>query len=239
MTGSLEFTLDDFRYFVRPVASRKPVERNALRQKLKRFAEALAESPEMRDVKRLYGAAARNDAFVQAGAFRPNAFTYWVSFGPKKSRRRCHITLRTEKDGLALEAFSPDRAFTTALMRKISREPAAFVRTLGSIPRSSERYHFRLREAYYCNPRSRYKGQCISRRVDYIKVHPAAIAVDTVDALVLKPTQGRLNERTYRPEIFLVSEFPVSEIIDRHDAAALVASTLAPMMPYYRFAFDL
>jgi hypothetical protein len=238
MTRSVVFTLDDFRYFVRPVDSRKRAERNALRQKLKRFAEALAKSPEMRDVKRLYGAAARNDDFVQAGAFRPKAFSYWVSFGPKKSRRKCHITLRTEKEGLALEAFCPDRTFTTALVRKISREPAAFVRTLGSIPGSNERFHFRLREAYYCNPKSRYKGQCISRRVDYIKVHPAAISVDNVDALVLKPTQDRLNERTFRPEIFLVSEFPVSEIVDRHEAIALVASTLAPMMPYYRFAFN-
>src|SRR5687768_16268720 len=122
MTRSVVFTLDDFRYFTRPLGTRKPAERNALRQKLASFGEVFAESQEMRQIKRLYGVTATNDDFVHAGKFRPKAFSYWVSFGPKKSRKKCHITVRTEREGLALEAFCPDRAFTTALVRKISRE---------------------------------------------------------------------------------------------------------------------
>jgi hypothetical protein len=232
------FTLDDFRLFIRERGHRSPTERAALRKKLFSFTKALVETESMREVTLMYGVSEPKH-LVRAGEFRPEAFSYWVSIGPKESRNRCHFTVRIAKEGLALEVFSPYRSYTTALVKQISADPTAFVQTLNTIPNQSERYHFRLREAYYCDPTSPYKGQCISRRVDYIKVHPSAVTVENVNEFVVEPTLRRLDEDTFRPEVFLVADFPLSDVVERSNAVDMLASAVTPMIPYYRFAFNL
>lgn len=94
----------------------------------------------------------------------------------------------------------------------------------------------RLREAYYSNPGSSYKGQRISHFVDYLEIHPSFIDRHNVSALIVEPIMERLRKGNSRPEIFLVRDFRLGELLGRNDVVQYVADAAGKMVRYLKFA---
>ncbi len=239
LASDATFDLDDFGYFLQAPRDRDDSVRELLKRKLGRFSRELLHSPAMRTVVRSFGASsAKTEDFVSPGVFRKNNDTYWITIGPKERRNTCHFTIRLGQDGISLEAFSPHKSFTKRFIRKIASHPLAFVTTLSAFERSDP-YKLRLREAYYHNARSSYKGQRISGRTDFLEVHPHLLTSENVARFIIEPVRHRLEDPSLRPEVFLVRHFALNELVGRADVVDFVAEAARPMLPYLAFALDL
>jgi hypothetical protein len=104
--------------------------------------------------------------------------------------------------------------------------------------KSKSPYFIRLREAYYHNPDSSYKGQRIGTAVDYLEIHPKVVTIENLKNLIVDPVEVRLSKRQLRPEIFLVRKFKLSELVGNSEVVDMVASAAAPMLSYLEFALD-
>jgi hypothetical protein len=124
------------------------------------------------------------------------------------------------------------------MAEKIHAEPDRFVESLSGIP-GSEQFLLRLREAYYFDPDSPYKGQRIQSYMDYLEFHPTFLKVENVRDLVSRPIQDRLGRKDLRPEIFLTRDFRLSEVVGESKIVEIVAAAAAKMIPYLKFALEL
>jgi hypothetical protein len=134
--------------------------------------------------------------------------------------------------------FSPHRSFTKRLVRKIKDKPSQLIASLAPMKRKAP-YVIRLREAYYRNPQSPYKGQRISEAIDYLEIHPRVVTMENLWKLIIEPVEARLARPELRPEIFLVRRFPLSELVGNSEVVSLVASAAEPMLRYLEFALEL
>ena len=237
LASDTTFDLDDFGYFLLPAADRDSASRSLLKRKLVRFTEELTGSTELRRVRRLYGGGRETTTPVSPGVFRKDSTNYWITIGPKERRNRCHLTVRLSESGIALEAFSPHKSFTKRFITKIERAPDSFLRVLRPVC-NDEPYAIRLREAYFHDPESAYKGRRIGRRADYLEVLPEILNRDNLHNFIIEPVAGRLNSQQLRPEICLVRRFGLTECVGNSNVVAMVASAAEPMLDYLEFALD-
>jgi hypothetical protein len=239
LASDTTFDLDDFGYFLLRPEDRDEAIRELLMRKLRRFSEELLRSAAMRTVVKRYGGrAARLNDFVSPGVFRKDSDTYWITIGPKKRRNTCHFTVRLSEEGISLEAFSPHKSFTTAFVKKIAARPEAFIGSLKAM-KAKHPYFIRLREAYYYDPHSPYKGQRISGRTDFLQIHPQVVSAENLSQLIIEPVEQRLTDPKLRPEIFLVRHFRLSELVGKSQVVDLVSSAAESMLDYLDFAIDL
>jgi hypothetical protein len=238
LASDTTFDIDDFGYFLLRPAERDTATRTLLGRKLVRFTRELTQSKSLARIVRRYGARGADvSKFVNPGVFRKESANYWITIGPKTRRDRCHFTVRLGEDGISLEAFSPHKTFTQKLVRKIGRDPKAFIASLRDI-RRDEPFVLRLREAYFRDPTSTYKGQRIGRVVDYMVIHPRVLTLSNMSQLVVEPTRKRLANPKLRPEIFLVRHFPLSEVVGNSRVVETVANAAERMLGYFQFALD-
>ncbi|MHB8843995.1 MAG: hypothetical protein ACYC7L_04540 [Nitrospirota bacterium] len=236
LASTTTFDLEDFGYFLMPPKDRHKTQRELLKRKLNRFAEDLGSSKTMhRVIKRYAGTASHPSTFVQPGKLQET--NYWITLGRKERRNSCHFTVRLNEEGISLEVFAPHKSFTKQLIEKIKNRPADFLAALSPMKRKSP-YFIRLREAYYHDPDSRYKGQRIGSAVDYLEIHPQAVTINNFDKLIIEPVAARLNKHELRPEIFLVRKFKLSELVGNSKVVDMVVSAAAPMLKYLEFALD-
>lgn len=236
LASSTTFDVDDFTFFMLRPDDRHGTLRELLKRKLLRFTEDLSRSPAMRRViKRYAGSGVRPADLINPGVLRRDSTSFWITIGEKQRRDHCHFTIRIEERGISLEVFSPHRSFTRGLVRKIHNRPAAFVASLKAIGRKAP-YLFRLREAYYHDPLSSYKGQRIAEKVDFLEVHPRIITAGNVEELIVQPIKARLSEPNRRPEAFLVRDFRLSELVGNSEVVSMVSSAAEPMLDYLEFA---
>lgn len=139
---------------------------------------------------------------------------------------------------VSLEAFSPHRSFTSGLVHKLRRSPQEFVNALRPLKRDKS-YHIRLRESFYRNPSSPYKGRAIDRSVDYLEIHPSVVRPGNLHQLIIEPIEARLRRSELRPEIFVVRNFRLSELVGKNDVVDLIASAAEDMYPYLDYASEL
>ncbi len=239
LSSMTTFDLEDFGYFMTPPEDRQETHRELLKRKLSRFAAELSSSKAMRQVVQYYsGKYADPKKFVHPGVFRKDGKSYWITVGLKERRSRCHFTVRITEEGIALEVFSPHKSFTEKLVKKIKTKPDEFIASLRPMKRK-ESYIIRLREAYYHDPSSPYKGQRISKGVDFMEIHPRAVKKDNLAKIITEPLEEHLRMHQLRPEIFLVRNFRLSEMVGNSDVVNMVASAAAPMMKYLDFALKL
>ncbi len=239
LSSATTFDLEDFGYFVLPTSDRDNTQRGLLRRKLMQFTEQLGKTQAMRRVIRRYaGKATDPRQYVSPGMFRKDAKNFWITVGPKERRDRCHFNVRIDEAGIALEVFSPHKSFTRRLLNKIKTKPGEFVESLSPMKRRDP-YVIRLREAYYHDPKSPYKGQRISQAVDFIELHPRVVTVENLWKLIVEPMEVRLADPRLRPEMFLVRSFGISELVGDSDVVTRLASAAAPMLRYLDFALDL
>lgn len=238
LSSSASFEADDFLFFTLHSSDRTPTYKSLVRRKLELFTKELGETNVVRTIFRMYDLPnTRALPYVSPGIFRDNSDNFWITLGPKERRNNCHLTVRISEGGIGLDAFAPHKSFTTKLIHEIKSEPRKFLACIRSIPRK-EPYRIRLREARYANPDSSYKGQRISSRLDYLEVHPAVLNADNIQPLLIEPVLKRLKEKTLRPEIFLVRNFSLSELLGKTDTVALVTDAAKSMLPYVKFALD-
>ncbi len=191
LSSTTTFDLEDFGYFTLPPEERHDSQRALLKRKLLRFTEDLSKTKAMLQVVRHYaGGTKRSGRFVNPGVFRKDGKGYWITVGQKERRNRCHFTVRLSERGISLEVFSPHKSFTSRLVRKIQATPNDFVASLRPMKRKDP-YFVRLREAYYYDPHSSYKGQRISHSVDFLEVHPRVITLDNLQQLIIEPVEVR------------------------------------------------
>jgi hypothetical protein len=231
------FDLDDFGFFLLKSDDRDDTVRSLLTRKLLRFTEELTKTEVVQSVVHTYGARGKSARFVNPGVFRKTSDNFWISIGPKARRKACHFTIRLSETGIALEAFSPYKSFTSPLIAKIAASPSDFLRSLKSLKDPS--YQFRLREAHYDDPESSYKGQRIGWWLDYLHIHPSVLNRTNVSQLIVDPIRRRLGMSDLRPELFLVRQFTLSELVGNSNIVDDVAAAAKPMLPYLRFALDL
>ena len=238
LASDTTFDLDDFGYFLLQPSERDSATRALLLRKLVRFTEELTRAPALRRIVKEYDPSGKQVAnYISPGVFRRAGENYWITIGPKERRSRCHFTIRLTEDGISLEVFSPHKSFTRKLVSKIERDPNRLIASLRTIGRE-EPYAIRLREAYFHDPNSSYKGQRIDRKVDYLEVHPKLIAIDNVKELILDPLKERLRYRHLRPEIFLFRHFRLSEVVGNSKIVQDVAHAAESMLGYFTFALD-
>jgi hypothetical protein len=203
------------------------------------FAKEFSASTAVKRIVRYYGGtSSRPNEFVSPGVFRKESSNYWITVGPKERRSYCHFTVRISEEGISLEAFSPHKSFTRRFVRKIAAQPKAFIASLSAIDARAP-YSIRLREAYYHDPQSSYKGQRISDKVDYLEIHPRVLTEANVSTLVIEPIRARLENPALRPEVFLVRHFRLSELVGNTGVVELVATAAGSMLGYLQFALDL
>lgn len=229
------FDLDDFGFFLLKPEDRDDAVRALLTRKLTHFTEQLIETDALKSVVRSYEVSGQ--AAVNPGIFRKASSNFWITIGPKERRDRCHFTIRLSEEGIALEAFSPHRSFTTRLIEKIETKSAEFIKAIA--PLQSGPYLFRLREAIYSDPDSSYKGQRISHWLDYLQIHPSVLTKSNLATLIIEPIRQRLEMNELRPELFLVRQFTLSELVGNSNIVKDVAAAAKPMLPYLRFALTL
>jgi hypothetical protein len=239
LASGTTFDLDDFGYFLLQPKDRDQTTRALLKRKLVRFTEEFSASAAVKEIVRHYGGrSSRAGEFVSPGVFRKDSPNYWITVGPKQRRNRCHFTVRLSEEGISLEAFSPHKSFTKRFVRKIAEQPEGFIASLSAIdPRAP--YTIRLREAYYHNPESSYKGQRISNKVDYLEIHPRVLTEVNLSTLIVEPIRMRLTNPTLRPEMFLIRHFQLSELVGNSKVVELVATAARSMLGYLRFALEL
>jgi hypothetical protein len=229
------FDLEDFGFFLLKPEDRDDAIRALLTRKLTQFTEQLIETDAVKSVVNSYNIAGQ--AAVNPGVFRKASSNFWITIGPKERRDRCHFTIRLSEEGIALEAFSPHRSFTTRLVNKIEEKPGDFLNAITEL--KSPAYHFRLREAMYSDPDSSYKGQRIDSWLDYLQIHPSVLNKSNLGTLVVDPIRRRLQLSELRPELFLVRHFSLSELVGNSNIVSDVAAAAKPMLPYLRFALTL
>lgn len=237
LSGDTTFDLHDFGYFLLDKRDREPAVRALLARKLQRFTEHFIETPVIQAVLKQYGVKANSKQFVKPGVFRRESVNYWITISPKERQERCHFTLRLSEDGISLEVFSPHLSFTKPLVRRIASAPQAFVDSLAPL-RERDGYFFRLREAYYENPSSSYKGQRIGRRVDFLHIDPRVLTATNVGSFIVEPVRRRFNDPRLRPEIFLVRHFGLSQLVGKSDVVSQLAASAEPMLPYLEYALQ-
>ncbi len=238
VTNETTFEFEDFAFFALSAEDRSPMHKRAVSSKLTRFAEQLLKTKELRGIVALYGAKVRtNDDAFSPGTFRGTATNFWVTVGPKKRREDCHLTIRITEQGIRLDTFAPHRRFTKRLLGALRADAGGFLKSIAGIPKE-ESFCIRLREAYYSNPGSSYKGQRIDRISDYLEFHPSFLSRDNIERLLIEPVAKRLQMKTLRPEVFLVREFQLSEIIGRPRAVSVVAAAASKLTPYLRWALE-
>jgi hypothetical protein len=239
LSSTTTFDLDDFGYFLLPIADRDAVQRSFLKRKLTAFSEEFASAHSVRRFLRKYaGAKSQPKHFVHPGTFRADAKNFWITLGRKERRHHCHMTVRLSEHGIALEAFSPHKSFTRSFVRKIAADPAGFVAALRPL-KLSEPFAIQLREAHYSEPGGHYKGQRIRRVVDFLQVHPAMLRTDEiVTHMIVRPMTVRMNKRNFRPEIRVIRQFDLSKVVGKPDVVDLLAATAEQLLPYLRFALD-
>lgn len=236
VTNETAFEFEDFAYFALSQEDRSPMHKKAVISKLKRFADQLLRTKELRGIVALYGAEMRtNDDKFSPGVFRDTANNFWITVGPKKRREQCHLTIRITEQGIRLDTFAPHRKFTEKLVKAVAADTRGFLESISGIPKR-ESFCVRLREAYYLNPNSSYKGQRIGRFSDYLEFHPSFLGHHNVANVLIEPVARRLKMKRLRPEVFLVRDFQLSEIIGRPQAVSLVATAAARLTPYLRWA---
>jgi hypothetical protein len=236
LASDTTFDLDDFGYFLLRAADRDSATRTLLHRKLVRFTEELTRSSGLKRMIAQYGVASRTaEAVVSPGLFRKDSTNYWITIGPKDRRDRCHFTVRLTERGISLEAFSPHKSFTRKLLSRIERNPAEFLMSLRRIT-IDQPVVIRLREAYFHNPASSYKGQRIDRKVDYLEVHPSVLTSDNLETLILDPVRTRLKYNHLRPEVFLLRHFGLSEVIGNSSVVQDVSYAAELMLDYFNFA---
>ena len=143
--------------------------------------------------------------------------------------------MRIEQEGVSIDCFAPHRQYTRRIIRAIRDYPEDYIRSLRQIP-SSGSFVVRLREAYYTDPKSSYKGRRIARTRDFLEVHPRKITATNLETLVLAPFAERLIARNFRAELFLVRYFTLEEVVGSENFAGLVASAAEKMLPFLEFA---
>jgi hypothetical protein len=236
LASTTTFDLEDFGYFLMPPKDRHKTQRELLKRKLNRFVEDLSSSKTMRRVIQRYaGPVSHPSKFVQPGKLQET--NYWITVGRKERRNSCHFTVRLNEEGISLEVFAPHKSFTKQFIEKIKKRPDGFISALSPM-KSKSPYFIRLREAYYHNPDSSYKGQRIGTAVDYLEIHPKVVTIENLKNLIVDPVEVRLSKRQLRPEIFLVRKFKLSELVGNSEVVDMVASAAAPMLSYLEFALD-
>jgi hypothetical protein len=233
LSSTTTFDLEDFGYFTLPPEDRHDSQRALLKRKLLQFTEDLSSTQAMLQVTRHYaGGTNRPRDLVNPGVFRRDAKGYWITVGRKERRNRCHFTVRLSEGGISLEVFSPHKSFTSRLVRMIRGTPGNFVASLKPMKR---------RDPYVIrhDPESSYKGQRISHFVDFLEIHPRVITANNVQQLVIEPVEVRLRRRDLRPEIFLVRNFNLSELVGNSKVVNTVAAAATPMLRYLDFALRL
>lgn len=239
MTGiahATSFEIDDFAFFTIAPRDRLSVQKKIVSSKLEQFTKELSNSPAIRKIVDLYGLKhVKPSSYVNPGMFRNNSTNFWITLGPKERRNHCHLTVRIAESGIKLDAFAPHKNFTRKLVREIQRNPDGFIKAFKHISQRDP-FLIRLREAYYSNPRSSYKGQRISHFVDYLEIHPSFIDQHNINALIVEPIIKRLESDNSRPEIFLVRDFRLAELLGRNDVVQHVASAAEKMIRYLKFA---
>ncbi len=238
VTNRTVFDIEDFLFFALEPSARMPMHKRAVAQKLERFTEELAQTSGVREIVELYsGKGANPSDYVNPGVFRSESSGFWITIGPKERRNHCHLTVRITDHGIRLDAFSPHRSFTSKVIRRVRRDLDGFLRAIENIPRR-EPFHFMLREAYYANPDSSYKGQRIGSILDYAEFHPSVITKRNIEHLLIEPVSERLEAENLRPEVFLVRDFGFSEILGKDDAVETVAAAVKRMVPYLKWALS-
>jgi hypothetical protein len=233
------FDFDDFAYFMLPVDDRQSTHRSLLMRKLVRFTQDLSASPSMRRIiKRYAGQGGATEKFVHPGVFKKDATSFWITLGKKERRDHCHLTIRMSEQGMSLEAFSPHRSFTKRLVRKLKLNQREFLNALKPL-RRNKAYHIRLREAFYRNPSSPYKGQVVNRAVDYLEIHPSIVDLGNLGQMITEPIERRLRRTDLRPEMFVIRNFQLSELVGKTNVVNLVASAANDMGAYLQFASEL
>lgn len=236
VTESPVLDQDDFAFFLTREEDRSELQRSRLMRKLDAFVRSLAADSTMRRVLRAVSGKVRSPrSVIHPGKLLRDAASYWITVGRKERRDRCHFTVRVAEQGLSIEAFSPHKRFTTRLIDKIDQSPSEFVAALHAVP-AHEPFVIRLREAHYLNPRSHYKGQRIKHTVDYLQCHSRVITAKNVRSLVVDQVRARLEENRFRPEIFFIRNFRLSELVGESDVVPKVAQAAVSMLPYVEFA---
>jgi len=237
LSSTTTFDLEDFGVVLLPTRERQG--RSFLKRKLLGFSQALSSTRAMRRMVREYaGKTSDPGKFVHPGVFRKDATNFWITIGRKERRHHCHFTVRISERGISIEAFSPHKRFTRRLVAKILERRHDFVNSLRPM-KGSEPYLIRLREAHYKDPHSPYKGQRIGRFLDFLQVHPSIATANNIRQLIVEPMKERLRRRDLRPELFVIREFPLSQLVGNRDVVRLVASAALKMLKYVRFALDL
>lgn len=237
LSSSTTFDLEDFGFFM--LSPKERSGRSFLKRKLLGFTTELSATRGMKRIMREYaGRSVKPAKLVHPGVFRKDASNFWITIGAKRRRHRCHFTVRISERGIALEAFSPHRSFTRRLVEKIRTQPQEFVDTLNAMD-GDKPYFIRLREAYYKDPDSPYKGQRIGRVRDFMVMHPGVITADNVNQLLVHPVKERLERSNLRPEVFVIRQFDLSELIGQRDVVERVAEAAERMLPYLSFALNL
>lgn len=234
LSASTVIELEDFAYFATSEENRHPIRKAAVERKFCDLASQIATQSVMRKAIRLYGG--KQGGSVNPGLFRRDRGDFWISIGPKQHRPSCHFTVRIDQEGISVDCFAPHRTYTKRIIRAIREQPDEFLKSLRAIPQIENGFAVRLREAYYANPKSSYKGQRIGRIRDFLEVHPREITPENLQTLVLDPIEQRFQARNLRPELFLVRYFTLKEVIGSKDVAALVARAAERMLPFLIFA---
>jgi hypothetical protein len=238
LASDTTFDLDDFGYFLLKEAERDAATRVLLRRKLLRFTEELTRTRALRNIVRRYGGSDTNlSRFVNPGVFPKGSDNYWITVSPKERRDRCHFTVRLGQNGISLQAFSPHQSFTKRLVAKIAKDAHGFVASFRTISRMDP-FVVRLREAYYKDPHSPYKGQRIGRMVDFLNIHPRVLTAENVPQFIVDPIRQRFSMKNLRPEIFLIRHFQLSEVVGNSDVVAQVSDAAEQMLGYLNFALD-
>lgn len=237
VTNRTVFDIDDFVFFALDKASRSPTHKRIVAKKLEQFTQELANTKGVREIVKLYGKVGKASSYVNPGVFRDDSNNFWITVGPKERRSHCHLTVRITEQGIRLDAFAPHRAFTKKILKAFEHDSIGFLNAVKGIS-DRDPFVIRLREAYYANPESHYKGQRVKSWLDYAEVHPSFINEQNIKQVLIEPVAKRLKKNNLRPEIFLVRHFSLSELLGKTDAVAHVASAAKQMVPYLRWALS-
>ncbi len=236
VTNRTVFDIEDFVFFALDKVNRSPMHKRIVAQKLERFTQQLADSSAVREIVKLYGKSALNaERYVNPGTFRDGSNNFWITIGPKERRNHCHLTVRITEHGVRLDAFAPHRHFTKKLLKAFRTDTDGFLAAVKHIP-EREPFVIRLREAYYADPKSSYKGQRIDSWLDFVEVHPSFVTNENIHTVLIEPVAQRLKMKALRPEVFLVRNFALSELMGKSDAVEQVAAAAKKMVPYLRWA---
>lgn len=235
LSASTVLELDDFAYFATPEKERHPDRKAAVERKFCDLARAIAAQPVMRQALGLYGGAAAARIPVNPGRFNRDRGDFWISIGPKKRRTNAHFTARIGQAGISIDCFAPHKAYTQRIVQAIRQHPDEFLAALRHVP-ERERFYIRLREAYYANPRSTYKGRNIGNVRDFLEVHPRELTRGNLDLLVCDPIEARRFKPRFRAELFLVRYFDLGEVVGAEGVAHMVAEAAEMMLPFLKFA---